>query len=65
MSAREYWRRRRPLAAELLMLVGEAGDSKEAWRVYEAWLNGRVSFEEARKKLMILANGRRKAKKAR
>ena len=42
-----------------MSLVVEAGNTREAWRIYHAWRDSKISFEEARKKLKKLARERR------
>ena len=48
----EEWRGR---LGRLLALVGEAGDTPEAWRVYHQYRDGEITFKEAERKLRGLA----------
>ena len=50
------WRNR---LGRLLILVGEAGDTPEAWRVYHQYRDGVITLKEAERRLRRLA---RKAK---
>ena len=56
------WRRLRDQAGELLYLVAKADTmsrGREAERIYEEWRNGRLGFEEAKKRLeRLLAEAR-------
>jgi len=48
----EEWRER---LSRLLKLVGEAGDTREAWQVYYQYRDGKITFREAEEKLKRLA----------
>ena len=48
----EKWRER---LSRLLALVGEAGDTREAWQVYYQYRDGKITFREAEEKLKRLA----------
>ena len=53
----QEWRRLRDQAGELYYMVIQAkklGRREQAWRIYEEWRSGRISFEEARKRLKQL-----------
>ena len=52
----EEWRSR---LSRLLVLVGEAGDSEEAWKVYYAYRDGRITLKEAEERLKALAKRKR------
>ncbi len=60
------WRRLRDQAGELLYLVAKAdtaGRGGEAERIYEEWRNGKLGFEEAKKRLeQLLAEARAAAR---
>ncbi len=53
------WRKWRNQAGILIDLVVEAGNDDEAWRIYHAWRDFKISFEEARKRLKRLIRERR------
>ena len=55
LSVKE-WRRRREQASILIGYVMEAprGRKREAWRIYREWQEGRITFTEARKRLLAL-----------
>lgn len=56
------WRRLRDQAGELYYMVIQAkrlGLREQAWSIYEDWREGRLGFEEARKRLeQLLAEAR-------
>jgi len=47
----EKWRER---LSKLLVLVGQAGDTREAWQVFYAYRDGKITYKEAEKKLKEL-----------
>lgn len=53
------WRKYRNMAGILVSLVVKAGNTREAWRIYDAWLARKISFEEAKKRLKRLIRERR------
>lgn len=59
LTARE-WRRLRDQAGRLQFILAEIQDSQparlqEAEKVYKLWLNGKITYTEARKRLRELA----------
>ena len=48
----EEWR---GTLSRLLILVGKAGDSEEAWSIYYQYRDGEITYKEAEKKLRALA----------
>ena len=54
MSLREY-RKLRAQASILLFYVAKADCSEEAWKIYYAWRDGRISYREALLRLKKLA----------
>ena len=56
MSIKE-WRKWRDQAGELLFLMSRVPPSRrgEAWRIYHLWRDWKLSFAEARKRILALA----------
>ena len=52
----EEWRGR---IGRLLALVGAAGGTGEAWKVYYAYRDGRITLKEAEERLKALAKRKR------
>ncbi len=57
------FRVRREQASILLHYVVKSGFTREAWRVYYEWRDGRISFREARRRLLNLVKRGRRGKR--
>ncbi len=53
-------RRNRDLAGQLLILVLKAGNSEEAWKIYNKWANHEITFKEAKRELTKIVKAIRK-----
>ncbi len=49
------WRRYRDMAGILIDLVVEAGNGDEAWSIYHAWRDGKLTYRQALARLKKLA----------
>ena len=54
IDALKQYRRLRDEAGVLLSYVVDAGNTREAWRIYHEWRDGKLTYREALKKLRRL-----------
>ncbi len=58
VDALKQYRRLRDRAGILLSYVVDAGNTGEAWRIYHAWRDGKLTYREALARLKKLARER-------